>query len=120
MQKNIHRKSRLAIISDTGMCLKGGIYIFEPVFREVKNFSHLFGEIIWMGYENFYAFDGQVRNLPSTVRRYIFDDLNSLSQVFDSKSQIMLLGSNNDIDKMNTMLTIRIIMHTLLLLAIHT
>ena len=52
MQKNIHRKSRLAIISDTGMCLKGGIYIFEPVFREVKNFSHLFGEIIWMGYEN--------------------------------------------------------------------
>ena len=48
MQKNIHRKSRLAIISDTGMCLKEGIYIFEPVFREVKNFSHLFGEIIWM------------------------------------------------------------------------
>jgi hypothetical protein len=31
---------------------------------------------IWMGYENFYAFDGQVRNLPSTIRRYIFDDLN--------------------------------------------
>jgi len=24
MQKNIHRKSRLAIISDTGMCLKRG------------------------------------------------------------------------------------------------
>jgi hypothetical protein len=34
------------------------------------------GTPIWMGYENFYAFDGQVRNLPSTIRRYIFDDLN--------------------------------------------
>jgi hypothetical protein len=34
------------------------------------------GTPIWMGYENFYAYDGQVRNLPSTIRRYIFDDLN--------------------------------------------
>ena len=50
MQKNIPRKSRLAIISDTGMCLKGGIYIFEPVCREVQNFSHLFSEIYWLGY----------------------------------------------------------------------
>jgi len=34
------------------------------------------GTPIWMGYENFYAYDGQVRNLPATIRRYIFDDLN--------------------------------------------
>jgi hypothetical protein len=34
------------------------------------------GMPIWMGYENFYAFDGQVRNLPATVRRYVFDNLN--------------------------------------------
>ena len=34
------------------------------------------GVPIWMGYENFYAFDGQVRNLPSTIRRYVFDNLN--------------------------------------------
>ena len=33
----------------------------------------------WMGYDNFYAFDGQVRNLPCTVRRFVFDDIN-LSQ----------------------------------------
>ena len=51
MQENIYRKPRLAIISDTGMYLKGGIFIFEPVFREVQNFSHLFSEINWLGYE---------------------------------------------------------------------
>ena len=51
MEKDIKRKPRLAIISDTGMYLKGGIFIFEPVFREVQNFSHLFSEIYWLGYE---------------------------------------------------------------------
>ena len=34
------------------------------------------GRTVWMGYDNFYTFDGQVRSLPSTVRRYIFDRLN--------------------------------------------
>ena len=34
------------------------------------------GTPMWMGYENFYAFDGQVRNLPATIRRYVFDNLN--------------------------------------------
>ena len=29
----------------------------------------------WMGYDNFYSFDGQVRTLDCTVRRYIFDRL---------------------------------------------
>ena len=34
------------------------------------------GRTVWMGYDNFYTFDGQVKSLPSTVRRYIFDRLN--------------------------------------------
>mgnify|MGYP003110483736 FL=1 len=34
------------------------------------------GRAVWMGYDNFYMFDGQVRSLPCTVRRYIFDRLN--------------------------------------------
>ena len=34
------------------------------------------GRAIWMGEDNFYAFDGQVRNLPSTVRRYVYDNVN--------------------------------------------
>lgn len=34
------------------------------------------GLSLWMGYDNFYMFDGQVKNLPCTVRRFIFDRLN--------------------------------------------
>jgi len=33
------------------------------------------GVSYWMGYDNFYSFDGQVRTLDCTVRRYIFDRL---------------------------------------------
>jgi len=35
------------------------------------------GRAVWMGKDNFYMFDGQVRNLDCTVRRYIFDRLNT-------------------------------------------
>ena len=34
------------------------------------------GRAVWMSEDNFYAFDGQVRNLPSTVRRFVFNDIN--------------------------------------------
>ncbi len=34
------------------------------------------GTTYWMGYDNFYLFDGAVRTLDCTVRRYIFDRLN--------------------------------------------
>jgi len=34
------------------------------------------GRAVWMGYDNFYMFDGQVKSLPCTVRRYIFERLN--------------------------------------------
>ena len=34
------------------------------------------GRTVWMGKDNFYAFDGQVRNLDCSVRRYIFSRLN--------------------------------------------
>ena len=34
------------------------------------------GRSVWMGRDNFYMFDGQVRNLDCTVRKYVFDRLN--------------------------------------------
>ena len=37
------------------------------------------GASIWMGHDNFYINDGQVRVLPCTVRKHVFDELN-LSQ----------------------------------------
>ena len=48
------------------------------------------GRAVWMGYDNFYAFDGQVRNLPCTVRRYVFDRLN-----MDQKDKIFC-GINSE------------------------
>lgn len=34
------------------------------------------GTSVWMGEDNFYAYDGTIRNLDCTVRRYVFDDIN--------------------------------------------
>ena len=67
------------------------------------------GRTVWMGRDNFYAFDGQVRNLDCTVRRYIFDRLNmtQLDKVYaginsEFKEVIWLYpsttGSNTDCD----------------------
>ena len=38
------------------------------------------GRTFWMGEDNFYAFDGQVRNLNCTVKRYIFDRINKTNK----------------------------------------
>ena len=35
------------------------------------------GVTYWMGYDNFYRYTGQVELIPCTVRRYIFNDMNS-------------------------------------------
>jgi hypothetical protein len=35
------------------------------------------GVTYWMGYNNFYRYTGQVEIIPCTVRRYIFDDINT-------------------------------------------
>lgn len=34
----------------------------------------------WMGEDNFYAFDGRVRNLQCTVRRYLYDSFNMVNK----------------------------------------
>ena len=48
------------------------------------------GRAVWMGYDNFYVFDGQVRSLDCTVRRFIFDRLN-----IDQKDKIFC-GINSE------------------------
>ena len=35
------------------------------------------GVTYWMGFDNFHKFTGQVEDVPCTVRRYIFDDINT-------------------------------------------
>jgi hypothetical protein len=34
----------------------------------------------WMSDNNFYAFDGRVRNLDCTIRRYLYDDFNNVNK----------------------------------------
>lgn len=42
----------LVIISDSGMWVtKQGIFVFEPVLREVEALTQLFGSITWLGYD---------------------------------------------------------------------
>jgi len=48
------------------------------------------GASIWMGHDNFYMFDGQVKNLDCTVRRFVFDRLN-----MDQKDKIFC-GINSE------------------------
>ena len=48
------------------------------------------GVSYWMGDENFYAYDGQVKTLPCTVRRFIFEDLN-----YDVKDKVFA-GINSE------------------------
>jgi hypothetical protein len=48
------------------------------------------GRSFWMSNDNFYSFDGQLRNLDCTVRRYIFDRLNT------SQSDKIYTGINSE------------------------
>ena len=66
-----------------GMSFVGNPFVFQ--FRQLGTNCGLIGQhacvdydgrAFWMSDDNFYSFDGQVRNLRSTVRRYIFDDIN--------------------------------------------
>lgn len=46
--------------------------------------AHSNGVSFWMGKDKFYLYDGRTQPLPCTVRRYVFDDFNTLQydQVF--------------------------------------
>jgi len=75
MQKNIPDRPRLLIVSDTAIAktASGEIVGFEPVVREIENFSYLFSKITWIGYD--YSYENSRRNMrsPSGVEiEYIF------------------------------------------------
>ena len=66
-----------------GMTYVGNPFVFQ--FRQLGTNCGLLGQhacvdydgrAFWMSDDNFYSFDGQVRNLRSTVRRYVFDNIN--------------------------------------------
>ena len=48
------------------------------------------GRIFWMGAKDFFVYDGAVKALPCTVRRYVYDDFN-----FDQKEKVYA-GTNQE------------------------
>ena len=66
------------------------------------------GVTYWMGYDNFHKFTGQVEDIPCTVRRYIFDDINrnyydkvfaGLNSEFNEIIWLYASGTNTECDK---------------------
>ena len=84
--QGIRSRNQIAILTDRvlyGMRFTGPPFIFS--FAELGTgcggiCQHggvdLDGTPVWMGHDNFFAFDGRVRRLPCTVRRYVFSDIN--------------------------------------------
>ena len=55
----------------------GQALIAESVNIASPNASAAVNDLIfWMGYDNFYRYDGRVQVMPCTVKRYVFDDIN--------------------------------------------
>ena len=68
--------------------LSNSISIMGPkVVAEANNV------VYWMGNDKFYAYSGRVDTLPSTLKRYIFDDINR------EQSQIFFAGTNREFNE---------------------
>ncbi len=50
--------------------------------------------VFWMGFEDFYVYNGQVQKLPCTVRSYVFNDFNSSQS---EKVTAALNSSNSEV-----------------------
>ena len=84
--QGIRSRNQIAILTDHvlyGMRFTGPPFIFS--FTELGTgcggvSQHggidMDGTPVWMGFNNFFAFDGRVRRLDCTVRRHIFSDIN--------------------------------------------
>ena len=86
----IRSRNLIGVFTDNalyGMQFVGPPFIFN--FRQLGTACGLVsqhgavnvdGRMVWMGENNFFIFDGQIRNLDCTVRRYIYDDINTTQQ----------------------------------------
>jgi hypothetical protein len=84
--QGIRSRNQIAILTDRvlyGMRFTGPPFIFS--FTELgtgcggvsqHGGTDMDGTPVWMGFNNFFAFDGRVRRLDCTVRRHVFNDIN--------------------------------------------
>lgn len=63
MSSDLSKRPELLIVSDTKVCVdnKVNFIAFEPVVREIENFSHIFSSITWLAYK--YPFSDKSNNL---------------------------------------------------------
>lgn len=86
IQQGVYARGGLLILTDValyGMGYVGQPYIFTIDIlgdrcgsispHAARDFN---GVLYWMGDANFYQFNGVVSHLPSSVRKYVFDDFN--------------------------------------------
>ena len=93
MKENIYRKPRLAIISDTAMYIRSNVFIFEPVLREISYFSHLFTNIIWLGF-------GHQKPSPKNTKKEIPDNLELFTvKPCGGNTYVKKMGKNKNINR---------------------
>jgi len=86
IQQGIYSRGGVLILTDSalyGMAYVGQPYIFSTDIlgdrcgsispHAAKDFN---GSLYWMGDSNFFVFNGTVQVLPSSVRKYVFNDFN--------------------------------------------
>jgi len=86
IMQGIRTRNQIAVLTDHvlyGMRFTGPPFIFS--FTELGTGCGVVsqhggvdmdGVPVWMGHDNFFIFDGRVRRLDCTVRRYVYSDIN--------------------------------------------
>ena len=104
--QGIRSRNQIAILTDHvlyGMRFTGPPFIFS--FTELgtgcggisqHGGTDMDGTPVWMGFNNFFAFDGRVRRLDCTVRRHIFKHIKMkcLNSFFNFKFLLVNLDIN--------------------------
>jgi hypothetical protein len=49
--------------------------------------------VMWMGHDKFYAYDGRIQTLPTTLKQYVFDDMNI------AQGDIFFAGTNREFNE---------------------
>ncbi len=74
MSKDLSKRPKLLIVSDTAVYFveKEKYFAFEPVVREIENFSHLFSEITWIGFRyTDFPIPANVREINGVKLKYL-------------------------------------------------
>jgi hypothetical protein len=113
-------KTRLQILVITDVSVHAMQYLGDPYQFGITTLSEnttimspnaakaVGDAVFWMGYEDFYVYDGRVQKLPCTIRRFVFNDFNldqkekvfaALNSTFDEVWWFYPSGDASEIDR---------------------